>query len=382
MSGTQPSSATERRRRADKRVGEAVAASPQPPAPPPVPRSAARSAARRDYALWASWACGIAAAVLLAAGIALYCSESASVAQPPQPCASGEPAQPAVTSIIHLRRQFDDLVTRNDARQIGIEEFSRGVRSIIADSQTLLARKDLPEPNAIHAQKLVADGYGAIAEYQKEFTAYVAFAGKLSNYYAVDPRECSGSQSEGFAVGDAILLSALLEKADAYRTAGQHLLAVPFYEDIRRRFAASDFAAYSLYRMGECYSAHDAPAGVDTCQSMLVEKYSHTPWGVALLAAKAQALLKVSGRGWRDAADTYLRIAEVTRNQEQSFSATLAAAEILVALRDYGSANRALATAQQVAATEEQRRTVHEVRSYAMAAELPAKDVLTIIQFP
>ena len=333
--------------------------------------------ARCDYTLWASWGCGITAAVLLAAGIALYRADGArGGGQTPGPRAARLSA-PAAKSIVQLREEFDDLVRRNDVREISLAEFSRRVEAILGDCRALLARQGLPEANAIHAQKLLADGYGAVAEYGKEFTAYVAFAERLARYYSDRPQELDGRKRMGLADGEHVLLSLLLHKGDDAMQTGQHLQAIEYFAELGRRFPKSDHAAYGYYRIAQCYIKYDLPQDAEVCKRVLLSDYPGTYWAIPLLHEQARHIL-ARPRTIKEAVGIYVRIASLSRDQEEAFSARLIAAALLVQDGEYGRAEDIMSQSMHSAQSDAQRQSVMRLRAYARAAAFPMETLLEI----
>jgi tetratricopeptide (TPR) repeat protein len=347
----------------DALPGDAIAGAPAP---------SARPVPRRDYALWASWACGIAAAVLLAFGVVLYCAERARVAQPPRPSAAGAAADatatgPVVKSVIQLRQECDDLVTKHNARQVSVADFSRGVNRVIGDAQTLLANKDLPEANAIHAQKLVADGYGAIAEYQKEFTAYVAFAERLSRHHGV-PTDASAERIPArVARGEALLQEALASKGDAYERSQQYLPALAYYAELVRRFPKSEHAAYGLYRTGSCYLSYDMPGEAEECRRVLMEEYAASQWGLLLLKEHADRL---AGQArFRECAAVWERIGALEMDKDERCDALLCAAGMLARVKQYDRVQHLITVASVLTSDKERIGRALRFRAHVVEAE-------------
>jgi tetratricopeptide (TPR) repeat protein len=334
-------------------MGVPACASPGATAPP---ASSAPTVARRDYALWVSWGCGIAAVVLLAVGVGRYGAERAAAAPSARPCAA-EQSAPSAASVTQLRQEFDTLIAKNDARQIRVDEFGQGVKRIIADCQALLSRKDLPEPNAIHAQKLLADGYGAISEHQKESEAYVAFARRLSHYCNDHPSAFSGSVSKGLSVGQEVILRLLLTKAEDCLEANQYLPSAMYYEEIVRRFPTSGCAPYSLSQTGRCYLAYDLPQRAEHCFAALHRSYPSSPWAAYLLRMEAHELLK--RHQYAAAAGTWLRISELSPHGDEKARCEVLAAGVYARAGKYAEAESLLErTVHQYGAFPHRRRAL------------------------
>jgi tetratricopeptide (TPR) repeat protein len=333
---------------------------------------------QRDYTRWAAWACGLASAILLGTGIALYCPKNAAVGQPPRLCVA-EPSAPPAKSVAQLREEFDALVRENDTRQISVTDFSRGMNRILADCRALLARNDLPEANALHAQKLLVDGYGAVADYQKEFTAYVALAQRLARHRVTRTGGSDTPVSQDPAVAQQGVMPLLLWKAAEHKRAGQYLQAVTYYEEVLRRSATPEYCAFSLHQMGTCYFLQDLPQGADSCHRALVGQYADTGWAVRLLEEQAQALAE-AGR-MEQSASAYARIAETASTPEVACDALIAAGQVRLRFRDIAGARLAASEAATVAlrCDEERRQRAAMLRWFTLLAEchLTSTDMLT-----
>jgi tetratricopeptide (TPR) repeat protein len=166
-----------------------------------------------------------------------------------------------------------------------------------------------------------------LAEYQQEFTAYVAFADKLSRYYTVHPNEFEGPISTGRTIGQEVMLSVLLHKADDYRETRYYLGAISYYAEVKRAFSGSEDAPYSIYRIAECYIAQDLPDHAEAEACYLEQQYPSSPWGLELLRSKADLLLTQYQRV--AAAEIWLRVSELSQNIEEKTRTAILASQIL-----------------------------------------------------
>ena len=316
----------------------------QPAADGPLPGCRASLATPRapgrDYALWASWACGIAAALLLTAGIALYLADGVITTPPAAAGATGTQAGPAPRSIVALRQEFDDLVKRSNARQVSTDDLLRQVSTLITEARALLARPELPETHALHAQKLIADAYEEIADYPKEFEAFVDFAERLARYYRKQPQRYGGETEKGLAVGDQVILDSLLARAARHQDARKYLPALAYYERVNRQFPAADSAAYSLYQMGQCFLAYDLTQDAEACHVALAREHPSSAWVGDLLRAEAQHLRR--RHQYKAAAEVWLRIAGACREREEKARCEMIAAGLYAECGRFGDAERML----------------------------------------
>jgi hypothetical protein len=277
--------------------------------------------------------------VLLAVGVGRYGAERAAAAPSARPCAA-EQSAPSAASVTQLRQEFDTLIAKNDARQIRVDEFGQGVKRIIADCQALLSRKDLPEPNAIHAQKLLADGYGAISEHQKEFEAYVALSIAQGRYYDAHPQEFHNTISKGLTTGQQASIDMLLWKAHDHRKSHQCLQAARYYAAIAEAFPRSEYAPLCFTLSAECYLEYDLPGYAERCCDKLMAEYPGSRYALELMRAHAKTLLE-HGK-WSDAANAWFWVAERAADPEESARCELIAAGIYIMYGEHAYAERAL----------------------------------------
>jgi tetratricopeptide (TPR) repeat protein len=334
-------------------------------------------ARKRTNAKWVFWGSAAAALILLAAGFAAF--RPSPRQRPDQSVAEAAIERgSAPKSVSQLRHEFDQLAQKNGSRQISVRDFERGVRAIIADGKMLLAREDLPEANAIHAQTLVADAHGALAEYAEEFGAYIVFAERLAEYYDAHPDEFVPEVPEGLSVGREVVLRCLLTKANEYQRAARYLPAVNYYKEVNKRFRASDYGAYALYDMGKCYLAYDLPKGAEECHEILLNEYPDSHWAIPLLDRKARSLLAQGGKATQ-AAEIYLRIGNISSKEEEKVGAWLVAAGLLLKAGKTNRADELTSSALALADSDEQRRLVRQFRVYALAQERDMDGILNQI---
>ena len=332
----------------------------------PSPRADAGCEHKRDYRLIVSWACAVAAGLCLVVGAGLFWSSKNNSKQ----STDGAAVQRAPTSrsVTELRQEFDQIVQKDASRQISVGEFSQKVQAIIAESHALLPREDLPEANAIHVMKLIADGYGVLAEHQNEFAAYLAFAERLSCFYAEHPYEFKDREYVWATTGEHVVLEALLNRAQDCQRVGRYLSAVRYYDEIRRRSPRSSIAAYSLYSTAECYMAYDLPDNVALCQAELLREYPDSNWVIPLLQKEANALYHQMN-GKKRAADIYLRISSISKHRQESFLAKLAAVGILIHAKEFARADVLLSEVVTMADGDKERQLAWQLRSYALLSE-------------
>ena len=332
------------------------------------PTAGSQRVPRRSGWGWPAWACALAAcALLIVGGLGLWL-DSGESRQPGQQAAQVH--APQTRGIVQMRQEFDKLVERNNARQIGVAEFEKAVSGLIAESQALLAQACLPEANAIHAQKLVADGYGALAEYQNEFTAYLAFAERLGKYYAERPGEFKGKVSEGLTAGHEASASALLSKVDCYRGAGQLLQAVAYYEEVAHRFAGANLTPYAIMRLAQTYAAYDLPEQAAAYEQAMLKEHAQTKWALALLRKKAEEFEKQDRPEL--AADVYLDMSRIPMSETEKDAALLSAGGLLVRAKKYQEAERLAASLLAERTGPEVKRQVHAFLDYARKQEFAA----------